>query len=335
MNLYIRWFLICLLTFISASASIFIVIESGTFYQQFYNQHLALFQMGYWAALLNEIFMAIMAATWLPEKHNKNKKSIHPANYLFKFLLFILFLTTVGGASFNSIAPLLEHIQEQNNRSKIITIIETQVKDNNLSFKTFSTQNQKTNTALAARNQIKAKEELKSKVDNFKSTFSLWFQIFFIVLLRLGVQLANLCCVWLVGWLYREKEKKPEQKPVTTSPTGSPFQVLPKEITIQETGWSNIPLSFEKLKHRVLKQPVLSEFNDATDVAIYREKIQCMTEKVFKSTSMHKCCADLEIKVNDLSDILNCNIKLNSSYLPMLRSVYEKLLGFQGQRKAV
>ena len=226
MNPLIRWSLISFLLITSASASIFIVIESGTFYQQFYNQHLALFHMGYWAAFLNEIFMAIMAATWLPGKQNEKRKSMHPANYLFKFLLIILFITTVGGASFNSIAPLLENIQEQNNRSKIVTILETQVTDNTLSFKTFSTQNQKTNTALAARNQVKAKEELKIKISRLENTFSLWFQVCFIILLRLGVQLANLCCVWLVGWLYREEINKTPQKDFTTVPSMNPVPMI-------------------------------------------------------------------------------------------------------------
>lgn len=336
MNAIIRWSLILFLLLISVLASVFIVIESGTFYQQFYNQSLSILHMGYWAAMLTEVFMAVMAATWLPNKISQKGKRVHPANYFFKAILGVLFITTVGGASFNSIAPILEKIQDQNNRTKIVTVLESQVEDNSKSFTTFSKQNQKTNTALAARNQIKAKEELKENIGDIKNTFLMWFQIFFIVFLRLGVQFSNLSCVWLIGWLYREKDNKvlEKGKALESTPSFNPISIRRFGETRHRRGWST-SLSFEKLKNRVLKNSEPTIFSDATDVAAYREKIKLITNRLFTSVSMQKCCSELEIQVTEMTKILNYKISLNSSYLPTLREVYQKLVGFQQQSKAI
>lgn len=329
MNLLVRWVLILFLLFISLAASIFIVIESGTFYQQFYHQHLAYIPMGYCAAALNEIFMAVMAATWLPVKFKKKKQITHPANYLFKFLLVILFVTTVGGASFNSVSPLIGKIQKQNNTSKIISVLEAQVNDADQSFETFKEQNQKTNTALAARNQVKIKEELKSKLGNIESTSSLWFQIGFIILLRLGVQLANLCCVWLAGWLYRSRNELTKTSQKKSSPKAD-NQVIWKE---KHSGWYGRQLSLETSQRKEISSS--STFSGPMDIIVYRENIKNITEQLRSQMSQVEICRQLEISSEELSEIINHKNKFNSSYTPQLKTVYEKLTRFQNQQLAV
>ncbi|MBU2512729.1 hypothetical protein KJ966_15435 [bacterium] len=158
--------------------------------------------MGYWAAFLNEVFMGIMAGVWLPGKMTKNGAKPHPINFLFKFLLVFLFLTTVCGSSMNAIYPLINIIQKQNNNEKVIEILHSQARDNETSLKTFVEQNQRTNSAISVRNQDKTKTEMKQLYSQRKSTFNLWVQIITIILIRFGVQMANLCCIWLVGWIY-------------------------------------------------------------------------------------------------------------------------------------
>ena len=100
MHPFLRWNLIFWLLGISLLASAFMVLEAGYYYQSLYPQS-SFGYMGYLAATLNEAFMAIMAGVWLP---GKVRGKGHPVNFLFRFLLILLFFTTVGGASFNAIS---------------------------------------------------------------------------------------------------------------------------------------------------------------------------------------------------------------------------------------
>lgn len=152
--------------------------------------------------------MGIMAGVWLPSRKHGSKEKTHPANFLFKTLLVFLFITTVGGSSMNTVMPLVDTYQAQKNQTKMIELLQRQEKDNALSFKVFSDQNQRLNTALSARNQAKTREELKQLIKDQQSFIALFIEIFIIVFLRFGVQLANLSCIWLVGWLYRENQPK-------------------------------------------------------------------------------------------------------------------------------
>ncbi len=41
-----------------------------------------------------------------------------------------------------------------------------------------------------------------------KPVFSLWIEAIVIIVIRFGVQLANLSCIWLSGWIYRQPLKE-------------------------------------------------------------------------------------------------------------------------------
>lgn len=204
-------FIVFLLT-ISLSASIFMIIESGSFFQELYQDRQSVAFMGYWAAFLNEVFMGIMAAVWLPAGKERSKESAHPVNYLFKVLLVFLFVTTVCGSSLKTVYPLTERLQQQAKQEKVIEILQSQVKDNQQSLDTFVQQNQRVNAALTVRNQVKVKEELKQVYQSKESLFRLYVQIIIVVLLRFGVQLANLSCIWLAGWVFRQPAASQQQQ---------------------------------------------------------------------------------------------------------------------------
>ncbi|MBU3917891.1 hypothetical protein KKA14_20380, partial [bacterium] len=213
MNNTLKWIFIPFLLSVSISASLFMIIESGSFFQKLYHTENSLLNMGYWAAGLNEIFMAVMAAVWLPDIIKKNRKEkIHPGNYLFKFLLIFLFLTTVLGSSFNTVFPIMGRIQVYQNNDKIIGILQAQVQDNNLSLNTFVQQKQRVNSALSVKRQIQTREELKNLLKSQKPVFGLWVEAIVIIVIRFGVQLANLSCIWLTGWIYRQPLKKSNQQ---------------------------------------------------------------------------------------------------------------------------
>lgn len=151
--------------------------------------------------------MGIMAAVWIPGKKNKLGESLHPINILFKLLLIFLFVTTVCGSSLKTAYPLYAIVQKQNNQKEVIGVLHSQINDNNKSLDAFVLQNQRVNAALSVRNQIKIKEELKQMLASQESTFGLWLEISIIILIRFGVQLANLSCIWLAAWVYRQPSK--------------------------------------------------------------------------------------------------------------------------------
>jgi len=207
MNKVVKSILIFGLILASFSASVFIVLESGEFFQKFYTSDSKIQYMGYWAASLNEIFMAIMAGVWLPNIQKKSKAKIHPLNYFFKILLLLLFITTVAGSSFNLIFPVIDTIQTQKNNQSVINILESQINDNQKSLETFIHQNQRMNSALSVKSQLKIKDELKATIKDKRFELLLWVEVFFIIILRFCIQLANLSCIWLAGWLYRAPTK--------------------------------------------------------------------------------------------------------------------------------
>jgi len=199
-----------MLLVVSLTASGFMVIEAGHFYQGLYTTS-QFGSMGYLAAGLNEAFMAIMAGVWLP---GRTKAKGHPVNFLFRFLVILLFLTTVGGACFNAIETHLAKIASQTNNQEILDVLRSQVADHAKSIDTFAAQHQPVNSAITVRNQVATKQLLIDTLQKQQSVSGLWIEVVFLVVLRFAVQLANLTCVWLIGWIWRQKSAHPSQRPV-------------------------------------------------------------------------------------------------------------------------
>ena len=77
-------------------ASIFMIVESAEFYARFYQGESG-YSFGLSAAILNELFLVIMSAVWLPAVKWGEYRVFHPGNLLIKTLMVILFFNTVGG----------------------------------------------------------------------------------------------------------------------------------------------------------------------------------------------------------------------------------------------
>ena len=184
-------------------ASSFMVLESSEFFERFYvGENTRNF--GFISALLNEVFLVIMAAVWVPAIQKGKQKIFHPANIFIKFLVIFLFINTVGGASLNTVQKKLDFIQEQENRIAVLKILQSQIEDQQSNIQTFKGQNQRVNTVLATRKLNQVKEELKGLQSEQQSTLSLWLDIILISLVRCTIQLANITSVWLASWLYRK-----------------------------------------------------------------------------------------------------------------------------------
>lgn len=265
-----KWFFIIVLLLSSIAAAFFMILESGSFYQTLYASNSNFY--GYWAAALNELFMAIMAAVWITEKNKHGVNRPHLINYFFKLLLVVLFVTTIAGASYYVASPVLNNINSQENQTRILNIIDSQIENDRKSVEIFSAQNQKTNTALAAKRTWENHQQAKVLIGKSKQTFSLWFQLIIIIMLRVGIQSSNLGCVWLASWLYRrsparmatqdQKSILPhESKTIITTKPKTPLDTInivhPSSVkTLDAKSESkNLKLSTQSIKGKINKKP--------------------------------------------------------------------------------
>ena len=195
---------IAFLILTALGASFFMVIEAASFYSRFYpGDDGRLF--GYAAAFLNEAFLVIMAAVWLPSAQLGRFKFFHPGNLWVKLLMVFLFVNTVGASSYNLIGDKLNDIQDQDNINAVLKVKEAQLESARSKLSTFSSQNQRVNTAIAARELEKVQEEVAALNAKKKSVLTLWSDIFLLSFLRFSIQISNITAIWLAGWLYRRQ----------------------------------------------------------------------------------------------------------------------------------
>ncbi len=345
------------------------IIESGSFFQGLYDTESSLSFMGYWAAFLNEVFMGIMAAVWIPGRKDKFGESLHPVNVLFKLLLVFLFITTVCGSSLKTAYPLYATLQKQNNQKEVIKVLLSQVDDNNKSLNAFIQQNQRTNAALSVRNQLKIKEELKEKLANQKSTFGLWLEISIVILIRFGVQLANLSCIWLAGWVYRQPSKRKnieseqnqtEQENTEISPN-TRLQVAlesPSETALEMEESRSIPSSKQTKKeksnkvnseatknkpnsssssagqNKPEKKQIFIKDRDQDKIYDLRVKIARLLRSRNEGISLSDIGKAIGEKEVNLRDIVNPKLSLGSTTMPALENILMKIESLYNEEQA-
>ena len=210
------------------------VLEAESFFARFYESSEGV-NFALWAAALNEAFLVILSAIWLPAIDKGNRKVFHPGNLLIKLLVAFLFFNTVGGASLNVIGQKLAKIQEQENRIAVLKIRQSQIEDQTKNLATFIEQNQRLNTVLATREIDAIKEELVSLESRKQSTLVIWLEILLVFLVRFAIQLANVTSVWIAGWLYRQ--------PLDSSGIFHPSN---RPVPLQESFRREFPLSRRK-----------------------------------------------------------------------------------------
>jgi hypothetical protein len=187
MKIYLKTTLLILAVFF---ASLFMILESGEYYQNFYENE----YQGYWAAFLVESFLAIAAML-----NVQNKKML---NFIIKLIMIPLFLVMVCGATLKIISPMVKELAIQENKIKLIALlnVENQQSINNLEY----LKGQKINTAVEIKRQRQSTEELKNIFYNNNSfSWMIWIVIGFSTFLRFSVQIANLTFAYTLGELWR------------------------------------------------------------------------------------------------------------------------------------
>ena len=174
------------------SGSLFMILESGEYYQKFYNNE----YQGYWAAFLVESFLAIAAML-----NVKNKKLL---NLIIKLVMIPLFLVMLCGASLKVISPLVKELAIHKNKEKLIGLLQVENQQSTANLKYLK--GQKINTAIEVRRQRQSTEELKNIFYNNGSfSWMIWIVIGFSTFLRFSVQIANLTFAYALGELWRQR----------------------------------------------------------------------------------------------------------------------------------
>lgn len=241
-------------------------------------------------------------------------------------------------------------------------VLKSQAEDNERSLRTFEKQNQKTNSALTVRNQTKTKEEMKKLFSQQQSSFSLWIQIVTVILLRFGVQMANLCCIWLVGWIYTRpgktvKEKTSEEnkhrnrlkiedkKTIDTDPA---LQVLatkkakaddrpteakskeksnePRRTHSAEVAVGGSSSRTARIKTATLTQrKVTDSSNSMLETLKIKNRISQLLQSRNEGISLSQIGKAIGEKEANLRDIVNPRITLNSRQIPALENILLKI----------
>lgn len=329
MNNPVKWTFISFLFLICISASLFMILESGTFFQRLYKDHDVFTYMGYWAAFLNEIFMAIMAGVWLPARSRKGKSKTHPLNFLFKGILIFLFITTVCGASLNTVTPLIEGLQKETNNERVIDVLQSQVDDHQKSLETFAQQNQRVNSAITVRNQVKTKEELKNLLSDRQSTFTLWVEIIAVVLIRFGVQLANLCCVWLCGWIYRQPDAgegvNTEEKGTFNGKENRELKQKNRYVPRSRKEDQPSPVNQESQRKSGTKgRPIHRQFGNDQVVELQKRIVE-MIKSRNEGVSVSQLCQAIGEKESNLREMVNPHSGMGEEQIPILESILKKI----------
>jgi hypothetical protein len=186
-----KYFKTVLLSSAVISASLFMIIESGEYYQRFYDNP----YQGYWSAFLVESFLAIASMLYF-----KNRKLL---NTMIKLVMIPLFLVVVGGASLKVVSPMVNELAQTENKNKLVALLQTENKQSIENLERLK--GQKVNTAVEIRRQRQSTSELK-EVLKADTTFSwmIWVVIGFSTFLRFSVQIANLVFAHSLGVVWRE-----------------------------------------------------------------------------------------------------------------------------------
>ena len=188
-----------LLFFAVTSASLFMILESGEYYQRFYKN---CFQ-GYWSAFLVETFLAISAMLYF-----KDRKLL---NVIIKLVMIPLFLVVVGGASLKVVSPMIKELAQTESKTKLVALLQT---ENQQSLDNLERlKGQRVNTAIEIQRQRQSTSELKEVLKENK-TFSwmIWIVIGFSTFLRFSVQIANLVFAHSLGVMWREMKASKNKK---------------------------------------------------------------------------------------------------------------------------
>jgi hypothetical protein len=189
-----KWIYLLCLVLGAIAGSIYMIIESSTYYDSLYRGILVGF-MGLYTAVFCEFIQHVFILV-------KVKNSV--ANWFFRIITLIVFSLTVIAAGHNVAKPLIESINAFEWTQLKVQLLTAAIDNNKKDLEQLD-KSQKTNRAIAIIERRKATGKLLTVFDEKPKKNGSTFEIWFLFLLKVIIQIATLSFSWLLGYIWRTK----------------------------------------------------------------------------------------------------------------------------------
>jgi hypothetical protein len=231
MRRYLKTFFLVILCI---SASTYVVMESAGYYQGFYQLAGQSIMMGWYTAVLSEVFQLTLVMLLSSESQDKTFR------FIVMLIVTLIFLLTVFAAGMNIGKPLIYQWSTSIHQDNLIDLLKDERRSIKNELEIFKSQNQKVNTVLTVQEGRKTFQDLKEQLKNKPPSNPFLIQIELISLwcLRVLIQLANLFC----GHFLAKSWKK-------SVPKKTSFSEIKKNDTklSSQNPNSNLQTQFEKV----------------------------------------------------------------------------------------
>lgn len=253
------------------------VLESAGYFNKLYSEASLPEFMGWYTAILAETFQIVLIMALPDEKEKAGFKT---------FLLLIvtlIYVLIVFAAGMNVGKPMIESWNNSDRNEKILSVLEQEQKLLTKDLELFQNQNQQLNTAKTVKARRQSIQEIKTHLKSEKpeNHFLIQIEIVALWLLRVLIQLANLCCARIVGALWSKVYKSKSTNQNTISERKEKPEIIRKwkaKYTREENGFIGIAelsngqfLAITPKQKRAYKtfQGALKSFENST----YEDKI--------------------------------------------------------------
>jgi hypothetical protein len=198
-----RYVLTLPLVVLCLAGSTYMVLESAGYFKKLYTMVGLPEFMGWYTAILSEAFQVILIMALPNEKEKAGFK------YFLLLIVVLIYILNVFAAGMNVGKPMIASWSNSDRKEKLLTVLEQEQRSLNKDLELFQNQNQRLNTATTVKAKRQSFQEIKTHLKSEKTVNHMLVQIelFALWLLRVLIQLANLCLARIVGTLWTRSNK--------------------------------------------------------------------------------------------------------------------------------
>ena len=215
------------------------VMESAGYFKRLYSAASLPEFMGWYTAILAEAFQIVLIMA-LPDE--KEKAGFKAFLLLIVTLIYVLSVFTAG---MNIGKPMISSWSNSDRKENLLSVLKQEQKSLTKDLELFKNQNQRLNTAKTVKARRQSFQELKThlKKEHSVSEFLVKVELIALWLLRVLIQLANLCCARIVGTLWTRSTKDNHKAESTISERKEKPEIIRKwkaKYTREENGFIGI-----------------------------------------------------------------------------------------------
>jgi hypothetical protein len=198
-----RHLMTLLLGTLCLTGSTYMVLESAGYFQKLYLMAGLSGSMGWYTAVLSEAFQLTLVV-FLPNNHDSKG-----FKYFLVTIIVMIYFLSVFAAGMNVGKPLIERWSRMNQNGELFRVLKEEQQSLQDDLLLFQKQNQQLNTALTVKEKRRSYQEIKDYLMKAPPFDALLIQIELVTLwlLRVLIQLANLCCGRLLANIWSQKER--------------------------------------------------------------------------------------------------------------------------------